>query len=335
MTAVAGVYGMANDAATAGNLVWIGTETVRERVDRFLADLEAAKGFSTNTISAYRNDLNQFVIFMEENQGLGSWRELGESHLTSYQLHLRERSYANSTVARKTAAIRSFCSHLKDEGILRSDPSSALPSPRVAKSIPKAMTRDEVELLLAQPERANGAESVRDQAMLALLYASGLRVTELVSLDVVDVDLEKSIIRCNGRQGRSREIFLDQRVAEIVQMYVEGARPAIGRGANETALFLNHRGQRLTRQGFWLILKGYAAEAGIDDITPHTLRHSFATHQLLDGKDLSEVQRALGHVSISTTQVYEQLAEQMKNGSRMSDVEPDVRVDTREAVGSP
>ena len=288
---------------------------MREGVDRFLADLEAAKGFSTNTISAYRNDLNQFVIFMESNLGLTSWRELAETQLTSYQLHLRERGYANSTVARKTAAIRSFCSHLVEQGVLRSDPSAALPSPRVAKSIPKAMTRSEIQALLAQPEHSNGAESIRDRAMLELLYASGLRVTELVNLNVDDVDLEASAILCHGRQGRARSIVLLPEVASTVQSYIESARPAIRRNDEETALFLNHRGQRLTRQGFWLILKGYAADAGIEYITPHTLRHSFATHQLLDGKDLSEVQQALGHVSISTTQVYEQLATQMKNGS--------------------
>jgi integrase/recombinase XerD len=288
---------------------------VRERVDRFLDELQAEKGFSANTISAYRNDLNQFVIFMETNQGLGSWRELAETHLTSYQLHLRDRGYANSTVARKTAAIRSFCSYLVEQGDLRADPSSALPSPRVAKSIPKAMTREEVDALLAQPERINGAESVRDRAMLELLYASGLRVTELVSLNVEDVDLNRSVIVCKGRQGRSRSIDLQPEVAENVQKYIKSARPAIRRDEGETALFLNHRGQRLTRQGFWLILKGYASDAGIEGITPHTLRHSYATHQILDGKDLAEVQQALGHVSISTTQVYEHLAEQMKNGN--------------------
>ena len=292
---------------------------VRERVDRFLEELQADKGFSANTISAYRNDLNQFVIFMETNLGLDTWRELAETHLTSYQLHLRDRGYANSTVARKTAAIRSFCSYLVEQGDLRSDPSSALPSPRVAKSVPKAMTREEVLALLAQPARINGAESVRDGAMLELLYASGLRVTELVSLNVEDVDLNRLAILCKGRQGRSRSIDLLPEVADRVREYIESARPAIRRDEGESALFLNHRGQRLTRQGFWLILKGYASDAGIGGITPHTLRHSFATHQILDGKDLSEVQQALGHVSISTTQVYEQLAEQMKNGNSVAE----------------
>lgn len=305
---------------------------MREGVDRFLAELESDKGFSANTISAYRNDLSQFAAFMQGELGMELWRELGESQLTSYQLHLRERGYANSTVARKTAAVRSFCGYLVEQEILRADPSSALPSPRVAKSIPRAMTRGEVESLLAQPSRANGAESIRDKAMLELLYASGLRVTELVSLNVDDVDVEASSIVCRGRQDKSRSIVLDRNVSETLREYIDKARPAIRRTDLELALFLNHRGQRLTRQGFWLILKGYAADAGIDDITPHTLRHSFATHQLLDGKDLADVQQALGHVSISTTQVYEQLAEQMKNGSS----EPDQRVEagTGAMVGS-
>jgi integrase/recombinase XerD len=296
---------------------------VRDGVNRFLTGLEADKGFSNNTISAYRNDLNQFVTFVESNLGLTSWRELAETHLTSYQLDLRERGYANSTVARKTAAIRSFCGYLVAEGILRSDPSAALPSPRVAKSVPRAMTRDEVEILLDKASSSDGAEGVRDSAMLQLLYASGLRVTELVNLNVEDVDVENASIRCQGRQGRDRSIDLLRDVAETMRAYVDTARPAIRQHDQEQALFLNHRGQRLTRQGFWLILKGYAQQAGIGEITPHTLRHSFATHQLLDGKELSDVQRALGHVSISTTQVYEQLADQMKNGTPSSDsVEP-------------
>ena len=307
---------------------------MREGVDRFLADLEAAKGFSSNTISAYRNDLTQFIAFMQSNLGMESWRELGESHLTSYQLHLRERGYANSTVARKTAAVRSFCSYLVEQGTLRSDPSAALPSPRVAKSIPKAMTREEVSDLLTQPERSNGAEGIRDKAMLELLYASGLRVTELVSLNVDDVDQEKSAIVCSGRQGKTRIIPLSQNVAQTLMEYVDKARPAIRRSDAETALFLNHRGQRLTRQGFWLILKGYASDAGIEDITPHTLRHSFATHQLLDGKELADVQQALGHVSISTTQVYEQLAEQLKSSNGQSVPETVSGAKTVQTVGT-
>lgn len=306
---------------------------MREGVDRFLAGLEADKGFSANTISAYRNDLGQFATFVSSSLGLTSWPELTESHLTSYQLHLRERGYANSTVARKTAAIRSFCGFLVREGFLRADPSAALPSPRVAKSIPRTMSRDEVRRLLAQPEQSDGAEGLRDRAMLELLYASGLRVTELVSLNLDDVNIERSTLRCLGRQGRERDIELDAGVADTLRSYIESARPAIRQSDREDALFLNHRGQRLTRQGFWLILKGYAEDAGIEDITPHTLRHSFATHQLLDGKELSDVQRALGHVSISTTQVYEQLAAQMKSGAVQTVSDPAPAVTTGEKVG--
>lgn len=288
---------------------------MHDDIDRFLAELESDRGFSANTIAAYRNDLSQFVVFMQSTYGTQSWRELTEEHLGGYQLHLRERGYANSTVARKTAAVRSFCGYLLDQEILRADPSAGLPSPRVEKSVPRAMSREEVELLLAQPAQSGGAESLRDQAMLELLYASGLRVTELVSLNVDDVDLNLNAIRCTGRQGKNRNIAVTEPVASTLEQYLEVARPVIRKNDAEDALFLNHRGQRLTRQGFWLILKGYAADAGIDDITPHTLRHSFAAHQLMDGKELSEVQHALGHVSISTTQVYDQIASQMKNGA--------------------
>ncbi len=307
---------------------------MREGVDRFLADLESGKGFSANTIAAYRNDLTQFLTFMTNDHGLQSWGEMGESQLKAFQLHLRERKYANSTVARKTAAVRSFCGYLVEQQILRADPSSALPSPRVDKSVPRAMTRDEVDALLAQPAAADDAESMRDRAMLELLYASGLRVTELVSLNVEDVDLDTGTIRCHGRQGKVRTIQTRGDVAATLAAYVTRARPVIRRSDSENALFLNHRGQRLTRQGFWLILKGYAAEAGIHDITPHTLRHSFATHQLLDGKDLAEVQQALGHVSISTTQVYAQLASDMKLGTSPDRAEALSGAGVPERVGS-
>jgi integrase/recombinase XerD len=148
--------------------------------------------------------------------------------------------------------------------------------------------------------------------MLRLLYGTGMRVSELVSLNLDDLCLSDRYVRCYGKQGRERLAPVDDEVSLILEDYLARARPAITRNSEEYALFLNHRGQRLTRQGFWLILKGYAEAAGIADITPHTLRHSFATHQLLEGRDLSHVQQVLGHVSISTTQVYEELAEQMR-----------------------
>lgn len=283
-----------------------------EGVAGFLRQLEAEKGFSSNTISAYKNDLNQFITFLTQERGMTSWQELSDEHLKAYTLYLREREYATSTVARKTAAIRSFCGYLVEQQILRTDPSEQISSPRVAKSVPKAMTREEVEALFAEPERTQTAEGLRDLAMLQLLYGTGMRVSELVSLDVVDIDLTRLTVACTGKQDRRREVPIGSQVADTLGDYLTQARPLISKSDEMPALFLNHRGQRLTRQGFWLILKGYAESAGIEDITPHTLRHSFATHQLLDGKDLSEVQQMLGHVSISTTQIYEELASNLR-----------------------
>jgi integrase/recombinase XerD len=303
---------------------------VRDGVDHFLAALEEERGFSTNTISAYRNDLTQFQMFLKSGQRAQSWAELSEADLQSYTLYLHERGYATSTIARKTAAIRSYCGYLVEQQVLRANPSQAIASPRVAKSAPKAMTVEEVALLFERPLEAQSAEGLRDLAMLRLLYGTGMRVSELVSLNVDDVNLEERYVRCFGKQGRERHVPIDDEVVLILEDYAERSRPAIVRDDGERALFLNHRGQRLTRQGFWLILKGYAETAGIEDITPHTLRHSFATHQLLEGRDLSHIQQVLGHVSISTTQVYEQLAEQMRGAADGAAREPVLAVDAVE-----
>lgn len=288
---------------------------MKDSVERFLSALQAEKGFSANTVSAYRNDLNQFVGFLTNDLGVSSWSEIMDSHLTSYMLALREREYATSTVARKTAAIKSFFAYMVDSGSLRADPSEQVASPRVEKYTPKAMSEQEIAALLAAPgKRIGSADAERDEAMLWVLYSTGMRVSELVGLDLDDVDLETGTIRCTGKQGRTRTVPLDERARNALSAYLQNGRTAILRDSDDQALFLNHRGNRLTRQGFWLILKKYADEAGVGEVTPHTLRHSFATHQLTQGRDLSDVQRILGHVSIATTQVYQRVASEMGNG---------------------
>jgi len=307
---------------------------MHDDIERFLQVLEAERGFSFNTISAYRNDLNQFVAHLVEQRANGGasgagyavgrdaaverWEELTDGHLTTYLLHLRSREYASSTVARKTAAIKSFCHFLSDEGRMGTDPAANMASPKVDKYVPRAITPLEVARLLEQPMKpadgSNGKdgserpEAQRDRAMLETLYATGMRVSELVALDVDDVDLGAGAVRCAGRTaGRERTVPLRESAVRALDRYLGDGRPALALG-DDTALFLNHRGSRLTRQGFWLILKSYAHQADIGDITPHTLRHTFATHALKRGADLRDVQHMLGHVSISTTQVYRQLA---------------------------
>ena len=226
-----------------------------------------------------------------------------------YLQSLRERQYASSTIARKTAAAKSFFQHLTLTGEIETDLASSLAAPHVDRYIPHAISTDEVTRLLAAPTRAKTPESVRDAAMLQLLYATGMRVSELVALNVTDLDLPTGIIRCEGRAARERLVPLTPTALEAMQRYLTQSRPLIARshGADKIALFLNHRGQRLTRQGFWLILKGYAQTASVHNVTPHTLRHTFAAHALTTGRQLRDVQTMLGHVSISTTQVYQRM----------------------------
>jgi integrase/recombinase XerD len=281
---------------------------MRDSIDRFLSDLQSGSEFSSNTVSAYRNDLNQFVRHLEEQERLKSWQEVQPTHLTSFVLQMRAKEYASSTVARKTAAMKSFFGFLVRSGDLRSDPSETLSSPRVEKYVPKAISEHQIQLLLRAPASDTTTEALRDHAMLHVLYSSGMRVTELVSLDVDDVDMDAGSVCCTGKQNRRRHVDLSPEAIEALRVYLDRSRPAIVRSPDETSLFLNHRGSRLTRQGFWLILKGYAGRVGILEITPHTLRHSFAAHQINRGRDLGDVQRILGHVSISTTQVYQRIA---------------------------
>jgi integrase/recombinase XerD len=313
-------------------------EAMHQDVERFLQVLEAERGFSVNTIFAYRNDLMQFLTFLgggsadggargsSDDGGIGtvgaislmfpqvqSWDQLTDNDLTNYLLYLRSRKYASSTVARKMAAIKSFFNFLIGEGQLRGDPGARMTAPRVEKYTPRSITLAEVERLLEQPAKegdtaARKPEAARDRAMLETLYATGMRVSELVALDCEDVNLLERHMRCAGRSARERQVPLRERAVEAIDHYMFQARPLLVL-REENALFLNHRGNRLTRQGFWLILKSYASKADIADITPHTLRHTFATHALGRGADLREVQQLLGHVSISTTQVYRRLAQ--------------------------
>ncbi len=285
---------------------------MREEINSFLNYLTVEKGFSENTTAAYRNDLQQLVSFAEEEaakQGLTpSWANFSRQGMLSYMLNLKERNYASTTIARKVAAARSFFGFLVAEGILKTDPTDNMSSPSVGKSLPKPISISQVRQLLDQPARLNTLEAKRDRAMLELLYASGMRISELVSLNVGDVDTEGGYVRCFGKGHKERLVPIYEQAARAVQEYMEETRPKLTHYKQEVALFLNPRGERLTRQGFWQKLKEYARSANLDNqISPHTLRHSFATHMLNGGADLRAVQELLGHANISTTQVYTHL----------------------------
>jgi integrase/recombinase XerD len=222
---------------------------------------------------------------------------------------LRERRYANSTVARRTAAVKSFYAYLTSEGLVPGDPTEQIDSPKVDRYLPKSLTPTQVDELLELPLRDPTPERLRDKGMLELLYATGVRVSELVALNLKDLNMESESIRCVGKSGRERILPISGSATTALEEYLDIARTQLARGATQKteALFLNHRGKRLTRQGFWLILKGYAEDMGLGDLTPHMLRHSFASHMLSGGADIRSVQALLGHASLSTTQIYTQL----------------------------
>ncbi len=284
---------------------------MKEDINRFLTYLAVEKGFSDNTLAAYRNDLSQLAEFVEEDAAKGSlipsWANFSRQGMLSYLLNLKERNYAATTQARKVAAAKSFFSFMVSEGNLRDNPTENVSSPNVGRSLPKPISYPQAMQLLEQPSKLSTPEAKRDTAMLHLLYASGIRVSELVSLNLDDI-VDGGYIRCFGKGHKERLIPIHQRASSVVAEYVKEARPNPAHNSDEKALFLNRRGERLTRQGFWQILKGYAKAAGLDvAITPHTLRHSFATHMLSGGADLRLVQELLGHANISTTQVYTHL----------------------------
>ena len=283
-------------------------------IGHFLNFLSVEKGASSNTIAAYKNDLEQlrtYVLGLSINGDHPFWSQVDRGALLDFILELRRRRYADATVARKVAAVKSFFSFLQAEGILRKNPAESLNSPRVGKSLPKPLSVREIDELLEQTARRTSPEARRDRAMLETLYATGMRVTEMVSLDMKDLHLTRpaAYARCTGKGSKERTLPLHEQALQALEGYLEDGRPHLVRDRRETALFVNRRGDRLTRQGFWLILKGYAKQAGITTpVTPHTLRHSFATHMLTGGAPLRNVQELLGHANMSTTQVYTKIA---------------------------
>ena len=281
---------------------------MKEQIEQFLQYISEEKGYSANTLAAYRNDLTQFLAFLRGR--VDGWDEVNREIIIDYIMAMKsDQEYASSTVARKVAAIKSFYHYLVDKGELDDDPTATLDSPKVRKRLPKSVSAKDLERLLAEPAREQTPKALRDRALLEVLYATGLRVTELVSLNVDDVNLASATLRIVRPKDKSERIVpIHERALVPLQDYLERGRMQLLRDPQEPALFLNHRGRRLTRQGLWLIVKHYVREVGItEDITPHTLRHTFAAHLVEKKADLEYVQELLGHANISTTQVYTQL----------------------------
>jgi integrase/recombinase XerD len=280
---------------------------MEDQLAAFLEYLEHESHYSENTIAAYRNDLTQFLNYLADYPNINSWAAVDAPTVAQYVEEIKEQPYASSSVARKVAAVKSFFHYLFARAILSEDPTADLDSPKVKKRLPKTLSAEDVERLLEAPRKRKGPKNLRDSALLALLYATGMRVTEVVSLTLSDIDLDASVLYCAGKEG-ARELPFDRDTRRLLQLYLEEGRPHLVKDKDETALFLNHRGQQLTRQGLWLIIKAYANQAELSsEVTPHTLRHSFAAHRLTNGTDLREVQQLLGHANISTTQIYTQL----------------------------
>jgi len=273
-------------------------------IDAFLQYLTQDRGYSQNTVAAYRNDLTQMAAFITVEQEKGIIESYGEL-LKSYLIKLREKRYSVATTARKVASAKSFFKFMVSSGRMKENPTQNLPSPQVSRHALSFLSPSEYQKLLAEPAKLSTPEAKRDAMMLELLYTTGLRISELVSLNVKNIDLKQNCVHINSK----RRVPFDHRLSLILENFLRGDRLDLLYDEKEEALFLNRRGKRLTRQGFWQILKGYASKAGLGGkVTPQTLRHSFARHKLQSGTELRQLQQLLGHAYISSTKVYKQSA---------------------------
>lgn len=276
-------------------------------VDAYLAYLEGVRRMSANTVASYAHDLARLGDFAEARDR--TVLSLDRRDLEAFARQLMSAGLSPRSAARAIAAVRGFYRFLAGEGTLSSNPAEDLRAPRAWPALPKYLSTDDVDRLLAQPDPSTPL-GLRDKALLEVLYATGLRVSELVSLRAADLDLDAGALTCIGKGDKQRMVPLGRAAADWVRRYMRDGRPALARTARAAWLFLNHRGGRLSRVGFWKVLKGYGLAAGIaQDLSPHVLRHSFATHLLDRGADLRAIQMMLGHADLSTTQIYTHVLE--------------------------
>ena len=286
---------------------------MEQYITDFVEYLQSVKKSSKNTILSYQRDLKKFAQYLKEN-GIDDIRKVNYTVMNAYMLMMEREHFAASTISRNIATLKAFFTYLQREHVVDDDPAVMLKAPKIEKKMPGVLSIEEVNLLLAQPVGTSNKE-IRDKAMLELLYATGIRVSELISLKVSDVNLQNNYIRCVDGT-KERVIPFGSAARAALKVYMTSAREAMIHSDEEDTLFTNCSGQPMSRQGFWKVLKQYAKRAGIEtDITPHTLRHSFAAHLVENGADIHAVQEMLGHSDVSTTQIYAKL-----NSNRLKEV---------------
>ncbi len=276
-----------------------------ELVSEFVRYLEKDKKLSNNTLQSYRRDTQQYIAYLADHEYHHA-KDATKAVVVSYLGHLEKLGRATSTISRNIVSLKALYQYLMRTSALAQDPTRDIHSPKIDKKLPQILSAEEIALLLEQPNTED-VKGCRDKAMLELLYATGIRVSELISLNIQDVNLQLGFIRCRGAKNE-RLIPIGKICSAALKEYIFNVRGALLRLAEENALFVNMNGLRISRQGFWKLIKQYAKQAHITkEITPHTLRHSFAAHLLENGADLQSIQSMLGHADISSTQVYAQL----------------------------
>ena len=276
---------------------------MKTNIDQFLDYLSLERGLSKNTLTAYARDLNKFTAFLKKRHML-SFKDVKKSDITDFMFFQKDRGLSTNSVARGLAAMKVFFRFLTREGFLKNDIASVIETPKLWKNLPDTISIDEVDKLLSAPNLKDWM-GIRDKACLELMYATGLRATEVVNLNIRDVNLGLGVLKCLGKGSKERIVPLGKTAKTAIKRYIDKVRPKRIKSISESGLFLTRLGRKMSRQMLWKIIKRYAKKARINkDIKPHTLRHSFATHLLEGGADLRVVQEMLGHANISTTQIY-------------------------------
>ncbi len=279
---------------------------MKNTIEEFLAHLDLERNLAPNTLAAYARDLRDFQTFLEK-QGVKNFEEVGVEEILLFLEDLRKRGLSARSLARKLSALKTFYRYLELERGLKRNPLLLIEGPKLPRTLPKVLTVEEVERLISAPDTST-PQGLRDRAMLETLYATGVRVSELIRLTFAQLNLSAGFIRVYGKGSKERLVPLGDLAREYLERYLREARPLLARGQDSPFVFLNRQGRPLTRQRFWQIIKDYARKVGINkEISPHVLRHSFATHLLEGGADLRAVQMMLGHASLATTQIYTHL----------------------------